>query len=109
MSRRTNETKSIGRADWPNIDALADTGASCIKLRVFYDVDIREFVILASLHSRGVADAAILADVTGLSVTSTESCLQRLHENGLIRRDETYGAAYAASADGIGLIRKSRG
>lgn len=97
-----------GNAECDDIDLLVDTAESCPRLRIKYDVDIREFVVLASLENSGIADKSALSEMTGLSVTSVEFCLYSLLENGLLSVDPRAPNQYASSTDGRALIRKAR-
>lgn len=91
------------------VEAYVDTGVSCPELRVKYDVDIREFVILACLSDVTTASMQDIARIVGLSPTSVESCLSTLVENGLIRSQEHPSKRYALTTDGIALVRKAGG
>lgn len=88
-------------------EEFAIAGESCPGLRIQYDVGIREFVVLASICRLGVTGVEMIVDVTGLSRTSAESCLEKLLKNGLVRIDLHETTRYAASTDGLALIRRA--
>jgi len=91
----------------PSVDRYADIGASCPDLRKRYDVDIREFVVLARLCNAGPAGVAALSEFLQLSPTSTGACLTGLERNHLVRPHDPKEQSYAATRDGIALVRNA--
>ena len=91
----------------PSVDRYADIGASCPDLRKRYDVDIREFVVLARLCNAGPAGVAALSEFLDLSRTSTGACLNGLEKNSLVRLHDPNEQSYAATRDGIALVRNA--
>ncbi len=89
-------------------DVAAETGSSHPKLNEKYNVDVREFVVLACLDDDGGKHVGDIASHVGLSATTTSYCLESLEENGLIKPDNTQKDFYAVTDDGRMLIRKSR-
>lgn len=90
-----------------NVDRYADIGASCPDLRKRYDVDIREFVVLACLCNAGPAGVDALAEFIHLSHTSTWACLESLEKNHLVRLHDPERRSYTATVDGTALVRKA--
>ena len=91
----------------PSVDRYADIGASCPDLRKRYDVDIREFVVLARLCNAGPAGVTALSEFLQLSPTSTGACLTGLERNHLVRPHDPKNQSYAATRDGIALVRNA--
>lgn len=89
------------------VDNYVDTAMSCPDLRVRYDVDVREFVILACLNDLDVTDTAGIAHAIGLALTTVRACLASLLENGLVRADSGPNQRYALTTDGLALVRKA--
>ena len=90
------------------VDDFVSAGNSCPDLCAKYDVDIREFVILACLKALSIANAETLQQSVGLSPTTVRFCLANLLENGLVlaSADESQ---LRASTDGLALLRKAGG
>ena len=93
--------------DEGRIEQYVHAGSSSAGLCTKYDVDIREFVILACLHDMAVASAEELAGLVGLSRTSVSSCIRSLTKNGLIRTSEGRAGPCRLTTDGLALIRKA--
>jgi len=91
----------------PRVDEYANIGGSCPVLRVKYDVDIREFVILACLNDADTVTKSELCSLLGLSPTTVDWCVNNLFKNGLIRESNSESKLYRLSTDGISLIRKA--
>ena len=72
-----------------------------------YDVDIREFVILACIYDVNYADQDEICRLLGLSPTTMEVCLQRLSENGLVRFSDEELRTIRLTTDGISLVRQA--
>lgn len=89
------------------IDDYVDTAEACLDLRIQYDVDVREFVILACLKDSGVANTAEIACYIGLTPTTVMACLASLRENGLVRADHAPTRQFALTADALSLVRKA--
>lgn len=90
-----------------DLEKHAIIGDACPDLRMKYDVDIREFVILACLQENGSLDRPTLSRVSGLSLTSTNVCLQRLRENGLACIDRNHPTRITPSSEGLALLRQA--
>lgn len=90
-----------------NIDALAETGNSNPDLTRRYNVDIREFVILACVCEFGQLESADIAAQVGVSPTSATYCIDALVNNGLLIRDASRPTTFSATEDGRALVRKS--
>jgi len=91
----------------PRVDSYSSTGNSCSELRMKYNVDIREFVVLACINDTDYADQNMVCRLLGLSPTTVESCLERLSENGLVRFSGEGSRKYRLTTDGLSLIRKA--
>lgn len=91
-----------------SIDLLAETGASNPALIDYYNVDVREFVLLACLYEEGEMDISRTAAHVGLSPTTTRYCLSSLMENSLVLAVDSSPAVFLPTEDGRALIRKSR-
>lgn len=89
------------------VDDYVDTAMSCPDLRVRYDVDVREFVVLACLKDLDVAGAAEIARAVGLAPTTVAACLAALLANGLVRTDNGPSLRNALTTDGLALVRKA--
>lgn len=83
------------------------TALSCRDLRVQYDVDVREFVILACLKDLDVAGAAEISRTVGLAPTTVMACLASLLANRLVRHDKGPSLRTALTTDGLALVRKA--
>lgn len=90
-----------------SIDNYVDTGVSCPELCERYDVDIREFVVLAWLRDSPDSSQREISEAVGLSPTTTEACLANLVENGLVHLQDRSGPSYVPTMEGIALLRKS--
>lgn len=90
-----------------NIDQLAENGASNPDLTRKYNVDVREFVILACVCETGRLDRDNIARRVGLSPTTTLYCIDSLLDNGLLCRPGDRPNLYQPTEDGRALIRKS--
>lgn len=90
-----------------HIDVYADSGVSSPELCVKYDVDIREFVILAYLHDSGPTGLVAVSKNVGLSLTTTDACLRKLFANGLVRSSARSPKSYLPTTDGLVLLRKA--
>lgn len=77
------------------------------ELALRYAVGVREFVVLACVSECGEADARRIAEQLGLSLTSTEYCLDSLMKNDLVREATPRETTFLATEDGRSLIRKS--
>ncbi len=89
------------------VDKYVDTGTSCPELCAKYDVDIREFVILACMSETGESCVNYLSAAIGLSPTTVSACIDRLFENGLIRSSDENPPRYLPTTDGIAMLRKA--
>jgi DNA-binding MarR family transcriptional regulator len=90
-----------------NIDRLAETGVSNPDLTRKYNVDVREFVILACVCDAGPLDLGNIARRVGLSPTTTRYCLDSLFDNGLLCQPDDRPKMYVPTEDGRALVRKS--
>lgn len=88
-------------------ERLARTGSSNSTLIRNYNVEVREFVVLACLNELGEMDMGGIASRVGLSPTSVRYCLDALSDNGLIREANRAPSTYLPTEDGRSLIRKS--
>jgi len=91
----------------PQVDSYTSTCDSCPELCVKYDVDIREFVVLACINDTDYANQNEVCRLLGLSPTTVESCLERLSANGLVRFSTGESRMYRLTTDGLSLIRKA--
>lgn len=91
-----------------SVDIAAETGSSNPKLTEMYNVDVREFVVLACLSGAGFMDAHHISSYVGLSLTTTIYCIESLEENGLVECLDSQRDFYRVTNDGRMLIRKSR-
>jgi len=91
----------------PMVENQVDTAMSCPDLRIRYDVEIREFVILACLKDLDVADTTDIARAIGLAPTTVTACLASLLENGLVRTENGLNLRYVPTTDGLALVRKA--
>lgn len=89
------------------VDDYVDTAMCCPDLRVRYDVDIREFVILACLKDLDAAGAAEIAYAVGLAPTTVQACLASLLANRLVRTDNGPSLHNALTTDGLALVRQA--
>lgn len=99
----------ISSANTPDIDidALAQTGTSNPGLTERYNVDVRDFVILACVCEAGQLDSAELAARIGVSPTTAAYCIESLEKNGLLVSSQSTPTIVAATKDGRALVRKS--
>jgi hypothetical protein len=91
------------------VDEYAYTGESCPDLCKKYDIEVREFVLLACLQDLGVADAEQLQGSVGLSPTTVRSCVINLLENGLMGSSAEDFQLLHLTADGRALLRRASG
>lgn len=91
----------------PQVENYVNAGDSCPQLRVKYDVDIREFVILACVNDADNADEDDISRLLELSPTTVGLCVKKLLENGLIRASQEDPRHYRLTTDGTCLIRKA--
>ena len=91
----------------PRIEQYVSTGDSCPDLCVNYDVDIREFVILACVNDIDMASDDDICRVLGLSPTTVEHCINKLAANGLIRSSPKGRRKHRLTTDGFSFIRKA--
>ena len=89
-------------------EQLAETGSSNPALIRRYNVEVREFVVLACLNEEGDLDIPQIASRIGLSRTTTQYCMTSLADNGLVRPNRFARETFFATEDGRALIRKSR-
>ena len=89
------------------LQAYEEIGASCPDLRLEYDVDIREFVVLAFIHDFRRVKPAQIEQAVGLSRTIVSTTLRALIDNGLIRPNGVSIDEFALTFDGIALVRKA--
>ena len=91
-----------------DIDSLADTGSANPQLAPCYNIDVREFVVLASLFEAGTFDVERVAARVKLSLSTAQHCIDCLVDNGLAYVvDESHGS-YAVSSDGRAVVRESQ-
>lgn len=90
-----------------DIDGLAETGASNPDLTQRYNVDVREFVVLACVCEIGPVEKALIAARVGLSPTSAKYCIESLVGNGLLLSSSSTPTIISATEDGRALVRKS--
>ena len=88
-------------------ERLARTGSSNPTLIRNYNVEVREFVVLACLSELGEMDTGGIATRVGLSPTSVRYCIDALSNNGLVREASRAPETYLPTEDGRSLIRKS--
>lgn len=89
------------------LETYAEIGASCPDLRIKYDVDIREFVVLAFMHDFRRAKPTQIERAVGLSRTAVSTTLSALIDNGLIRPNGVSVDEYALTFEGVALVRKA--
>jgi DNA-binding MarR family transcriptional regulator len=89
------------------VETCANTGALCPDPQIKYDVDVREFVVLAFIHDYRRAKPAQIGRAVGLSRTTVSRALSALIENGLIRPNGVSIDEYALTFDGVALVRKA--
>lgn len=89
-------------------DIAAETGSSNPQLTEKYNVDVREFVVLACINDVGGMHTSDIASCVGLSPTTTKYCLESLTENGLIEAGANGDNYFRTTDDGRLLMRKSR-
>ncbi len=89
-------------------ELLAETGSSNPALFRRYNVEVREFVVLACLGEEGELDIRQIASRIGLSPTTTQYCMSSLAANGLVRPTRFARESFFVTEDGRALIRKSR-
>ena len=71
-----------------------------------YNVDVRDYVVLACINEFVSSDKFDLAQVLLLSPSTISLCLDNLCKNGLIRRSRLRPEIFGLTRDGIALIRK---
>lgn len=84
-----------------------DIEASCPDLRAKYDVDIREFEVLAFIHNFRRARPTQIERAVGLSPTNVSVALSALIDNGLVRPNGVSIDEYALTFDGVALVRQA--
>lgn len=89
------------------LEAYLEMGTSCPDLRTQYDVDIREFVILACISDLRRANTAKIQRAVGLSPITVSATLRELADNGLVRANGVSIDEYVLTFDGVALVRKA--
>lgn len=89
------------------IEAYFEMGASCPDLRGQYDVDIREFVILACVNDFRRAKKTQIQRAVGLSPKTVSANLSALVDSGLMRTNGVSIDEYVLTFEGIALVRKA--
>ncbi len=84
---------------------FAEIGTSCRQFRTRFDVDIREFIILATLYDSCSASSQALSEVLELSASTVDYCLCKLAENGLAMELDRNTCEFCATTDGRKLVR----
>lgn len=88
------------------VEEYVETGTPCPDLRVEYDVDMREFEVLAFIHSTRRARLTQIKRAIGLSGTGVSLTLGALIENGLVRTNGVSIDEYTLTFDGVALVRR---
>ena len=83
------------------------TGDSCSGLRMKYDVDIREFVVLSCINDVQPDTCNEVAEVLSLSLTTVDMCVDSLVANGLLNDEIDGRASLRLTVDGLALLRKA--
>lgn len=89
------------------VEAYFEMGASCPDLRGQYEVDIREFVVLACISEFRRAKRTQIQRAVGLSPKTVSANLRVLVDNGLIRTNGVSVDEYVPTFEGIALVRKA--
>lgn len=90
-----------------NVELIADAADANPALIRRYNIDVRDFVVLACLCQAGPLHSTRLAALTELSPSSTGYCLEALVDSGLVLIAGD-GIRYTATQDGRSLVRQSR-
>ncbi|MFQ5610131.1 MAG: MarR family transcriptional regulator [Woeseiaceae bacterium] len=80
---------------------------ACRPLRQRFNVDLREFVVLAVIYESQSATPSGLSAALELSCTSIDYCLDRLLENGLLAWTNKSFGEIATTFSGRRLIRNA--
>lgn len=88
------------------VEAYFEVGAPGPDLRRHYDVDIREFVVLACIYEFRRAKKSQIQRAVGLSSKTIAANLSVLVDNGLIRTNGVSVDEYVPTFEGIALVRR---
>jgi predicted transcriptional regulator len=84
---------------------LADVATTNLDLCEKYDIEVREFVLLAVICDSDGVQPQVLSTLLEISRTTVDYCLSNMVENGLVRKTAEIFGDYCATADGKRLIR----
>ncbi len=89
------------------VEENVDIEASSPDPRAKYDVDIREFEVLAFIHNFRRARPTQIERAVGLSSANVSMALSALIDNGLVRPNGVSINEYALTFDGVALVRQA--
>ena len=88
------------------VEAYFEMGAPSPDIRGRFDVDIREFVVLACIYEFRRAKKTQIQRAVGLSSRTIAANLSVLVDNGLIRTNGVSVDEYVPTFEGIALVRR---